>query len=258
MKTKQIELFQGKNELKLIQITDLHLFNSMHGELRGVNTFQNLTSILKSIPTRKEKIDIIIISGDISEDRSAGSYQLLKDELDKLEIFSLWLPGNHDDFRNMPSAIRDEHVYNSATIGEWKFIFLDTTIPGVDHGNLDKDELKRLNTFLKEHKKSPTVVCMHHPPIDVDSEFIDRLGLMNKEKFWEVIDSNPSPKAILFGHVHQVIDQRRNDILLSCPPATSMQWIPKSQEFAFTNFGKGYQLIDFSNNGKMTIKTIIV
>ncbi len=256
MKTRQIELFKRKSELNLIQITDLHLFNSKHGELRGINTFQNIKSILNHISKSKEQLDAILITGDISEDRSTESYQLLKDELDKLDIPSLWLAGNHDDFRNMPEAILNEHVFDSASLGNWKFIFLDTTVPGVDHGSLDKAELKRLETFLKENKKSPTAVCMHHPPIDVNSDFIDRLGLMNKENFWEVIDSKPSPNAILFGHVHQIINQHKNDILLSCPPATSMQWIPNSQEFAFTGFGKGYQRINLRNDGEISIKTI--
>lgn len=255
MKTKHQELNIDKDNFKIIHITDTHLFSNKDGILKGaVNSFEKLQEIIDHIQQNVTDFDAIIVTGDISEDRSAESYKLFEAELERLGKPSFWLPGNHDTFKNMPNDILEKYVFSTADIGAWKFIFLDTSIPDVDHGNLAKNEFDRLKSFLQENEENNTIVCMHHPPIDVGSEFIDVLGLANKDQFWKVIQQNPRPKAIFFGHVHQVINENKDGILLSSPPSACLQWVPKSREFACNPNGEGYQTIMLMQNGTIATK----
>ncbi len=248
-----------KDIIKIAHISDMHIFKSKQGILKGaVNTFEKFQKVVENIQQENSNIDAVIITGDLSEDGYSESYQLIKGELDKLKTPSFWLPGNHDNFENIPENISKEHVFNSVEIGNWKLIFLDTTIQGVDHGRLSDGELQRLDAFLKENRKSTTLICMHHPPIDVQSEFIDVLGLKNKSDFWTVISKHSNVKGILFGHVHQEIWMTLNNISLSCTPSTCMQWIPLSKEFAFDVNDQGYQLITLDNSGGITTKVVLI
>ena len=255
MKLKHKILNNERECIRIIHITDTHLFKNKSGILKGaVNSFEKLQRVVLKIKQSPEDFDVVIVTGDISEDRSPESYQHFKTELDQLGKPSFWLPGNHDTFDNMPNEIFEDHVYSSIDFGDWKFIFLDTTIRGGDHGNLSKNELDRLQSFLQKNKDYNTIICMHHPPIDVGSEFIDVLGLENKKEFWELIQNNPKPKAIFFGHVHQIINENKEGVLLSSPPSACLQWVPKSQDFACNPKGEGYQEITISSDGKIKIE----
>ncbi len=247
------------DNITIAHISDLHIFKNKDGILKGaVNTFEKFQLVVKNLQKKINDIDAIIVTGDLSEDGSEKSYQNINEELDKLKTPSFWLPGNHDNFDNIPSHISEKHVLKSIKLGDWEIIFLDTTIKGVDHGEMKANELNRLNSFLTENKNNHTLVCMHHPPIDVQSEFIDVLGLRNKKDFWQVISKHSNVKGILFGHVHQVVSMILNNILLTSPLSTCMQWVPLSKEFAFTTKQMGYQVLKLKKTGEILNRTILV
>ena len=248
---------ENNDTITLAHLSDIHLFRNKKEVLKeAVNTFEKFQVIIKNIRKKIDHIDAIVITGDLSEDGSEESYQNVEQELKKLEVPSYWLPGNHDNFNNIPRYISEKHVLKSVKIGSWNIIFLDTTIKGVDHGTINMKELNRLNSFLTENKNKSTLVCMHHPPIDVQSEFIDVLGLKNRKDFWQVVSRHSNVKGILFGHVHQVVRMTLNNIFLTSPPATCMQWVPLSKDFAFTTKHIGYQIIKLNETGEISQKVV--
>jgi len=243
--------FKSKR-INLIQITDTHIFEDKNGLLYGVNTFNRLKAVIQHIKKSTIKIDGIIITGDLSEDGSTESYINIKKEIDKLKIPSYWLPGNHDNFENIPKEITSEHVHEFIEFGDWHLIFLDTSVNGEDFGLLSDNELQRLEQLLIKNQDGQTLICMHHPPIDVQSEFIDSIGLKNKSDFWYVLSRYSNIKGILVGHIHQEYNQELYGIPVLSTLSTCIQWEPLSHKFRYSDANVGYRYIQNTNEGNIT------
>ncbi|MDN5201207.1 NAD-dependent epimerase/dehydratase family protein [Fulvivirgaceae bacterium BMA10] len=246
----------NSEEVNLIHITDTHIFGNKNGLLYGVNTFDKLKGIIQHLKKSIKKIDGLIITGDLSEDGSIDSYISLKEEIDKLSIPSFWLPGNHDNFENIPKEIASEHVHGSIKFSNWDLIFLDTTVKNEDFGLLSEKEFERLKQFLRNKQESKILICMHHPPTNVQSEFIDSIGLMNKEEFWELISKYSNIKGILIGHIHQAFNQEVGGIKILSPLSTCVQWKPLSKKFEYDVEDEGYQLIRLDSSGLISFNQL--
>lgn len=239
-------------EINLIHITDTHIFKDKNELLHGVKTFSKLKGVIQHIKEGTKDIDGIIITGDLSEDGSTESYQLINEVLEELSFPSFWLPGNHDNFENIPKELAQRSVFKSIEQGNWQLIFLDTVVEGEDHGILSEKELQRLDLFLNENHEKQILICMHHHPVDVQSEFIDSIGLKNKDDFWEILSSYSNIKGILSGHIHQEFNKKINGISIFSSPSTCVQWKPKAKKFTFTSHNEGYQKIQLNKSGIIT------
>ena len=102
MQTWAISPRDDGRPLRLLQLTDTHLFADPGGILYGVNTRNSLTAVIAAIKRAGERPDAILVTGDLSQDESTTSYQILRDMLAQLEAPVFVLPGNHDD----PAALR--------------------------------------------------------------------------------------------------------------------------------------------------------
>ena len=81
--------------MKIIQITDFHLYKDPKQRLYGlVNTNDTLLDVLAVV--KKEKPDLVIASGDLSDDGSKESYQRLQVYLSELNCDVYTIYGNHD------------------------------------------------------------------------------------------------------------------------------------------------------------------
>ncbi|MCG8475228.1 MAG: phosphodiesterase [Cytophagales bacterium] len=241
---------------KIIHLSDTHLYEN-EGELfYGKNPFRALKEVVEFIRKEDPEVDLVVVTGDLSEDRKYTSYVLVDSLLKKLGKACCWLPGNHDDFSVLPPAIRKKYVKNEWRLGAWKFIALDTTVKGEDFGTLAEAELQRLDVFLSENSEQPVAVCMHHPPVDVGSEFLDSIGLTNKEAFWDRLAAHNNVKAVLCGHIHQELRIVKNGVVVSSPPSTCVQWLPKSKDFKFDDRSGGYNLVTLRHDGSSTIQTV--
>ena len=61
--------------LKVIQITDTHLFQDEVCSLQGMNTFSSFSIALDKIKEDHSKIDLIIVTGDIAQDHNLHTYR---------------------------------------------------------------------------------------------------------------------------------------------------------------------------------------
>jgi len=241
----------------IVHLTDVHLCRNKNDLVYGRNPYYSFREILNLIHKKIPELSLIVITGDISEDVTLSSYEIADSLLNEFKNTCYWITGNHDDFSILPSKIKNKYIKNEWELGAWKFIALDTTIKGEDYGLLSNLELQKLNSFLSTNKEHPVIICMHHPPIDVDSVFIDSIGLINKKCFWNELANYSNVKAVLSGHVHQQITANVEGILVSCAPSTFVQWLPKSKEFVFDeDRGNGFNLITLMGNEGMTIETI--
>ena len=84
--------------VRLLQITDTHLFASAEGRLLAVPTAQSLAAVLERVQANEHPFDLILATGDLSQDHSPESYQRFASMMAPLARPIYWLPGIHHHF----------------------------------------------------------------------------------------------------------------------------------------------------------------
>jgi 3',5'-cyclic-AMP phosphodiesterase len=224
---------QQKPSCRILQLTDTHLFAEATSVLLGLPTHISLQRIVDRIAGLAPRPDLIVMTGDLSQDGSAGSYEQLSALLDPLGLPIYWLPGNHDCLDTMTRSITGPWFYPDKTFEHqgWQFILLNSQIPGQVSGRLSPSVLEDLAHQL-ERVTQPTTIAFHHPPVPLHVAWLDGSALQNPAEFFAVIDRFPQVKLVLFGHIHQEIRQERQGVTyLSCP-STCIQFAHDSDTFA--------------------------
>lgn len=237
--------------LRLLQITDCHLGTEPGEKLLGLDADQSLEDVL-DLMSAKEDPDIIVCSGDITNEGGLGAYERY---LALVESYfpntpHAWLPGNHDDVFAM-EQVKRLPIEGKHQLGHWNFIFLNSRIPMETSGELSTMELQRLQQELEADPLSPTVVFLHHQPVPVGSQWVDKYILRNADAFFSVLDQYSNVKAVCWGHVHQVFSIERNGVSLMAAPATSVQFKPNTDAFQVDNLMPGYRGFTLHPDGKL-------
>lgn len=243
--------------LKLVQITDSHLCNEPEGTLLGMNTRQSLDAVLDLVKLNHPRPDVVVASGDIAQDGSVGAYRYFEHKMAGFACPVFWFAGNHDNRDNMLSVIGDgpaaERTFLSAG---WHLVFLDSSVPGKVYGQLAESELQRLEEALLAHPSEHTLVCLHHHPLDVGSRWLDAIGLRNRDALFAILDRYPQVRGVVWGHVHQELDQYRGNIRLLASPSTCVQFEPRSEQFRVGRQSPGYRWLNLNGDG--TIESGVV
>ena len=234
---------------KLLILSDSHLFGSRDQELFGVTTYDSLQEVCNHIRGLRQSYDLVVASGDLSEDGHARAYEDFYALTKGLGLSSVWMTGNHDQFDNVPSKLANSLIHPEWHMDPWSLIFLDTSLAGMDEGVLAEKELDRLEAFLQTYGQRPVLIFLHHQPVNIGSEFIDVLGLQNKQVFWELISPYTNIKGVFFGHVHQQFDGKHNGIPLYSTPSTSIQFKPHSSNLDFDVPSHGYRTMSLNADG---------
>jgi len=236
--------------LKVLQITDPHLFSAPEGTLKGVNTRLSLLNLLDETMQYRQ-LDLIIATGDLVHDASREGYLVFANMLEKFGIPVCCLPGNHDNSETLKSSLADGLVryQDSFKLDDWNFIFLDSTIENSASGELATDQLDMLEHSLAEHPNSHNMICLHHNPVPVNSDWLDGMMIKNATDFFDIIDRNKQVKAVVWGHVHQEFDQTRNDVRLLATPSTCIQFGPMDRTFSLDMKPAGCRWMALQPNG---------
>ena len=213
--------------MKIIQLTDTHLFANDTSELFGVKTNLKFRNIIEKILVKDiVDTDIFILTGDISQDESEQSYQIIAESLSKLNIPVYWIPGNHDDVTQMESVFnkyKDFVRTRQLSFPDWNLIFINTKLNNADEGYLTKYELKILQKELQLASHKKIAIIMHHHPAPVGTPLIDHYILKNNAAFWEIV-TGTKVELIICGHVHGDYAFKYNNIMIESAPATCFQW----------------------------------
>lgn len=119
-------VFSTKEKLKILQITDTHLF-STNSHLFGVNPNKNFNEVMKTVFNQELKdTDFILLTGDLSQDETMNSYQYLVESFRHCEKPVFWIPGNHDNEKFMTEVFRQLALFKRGVFLElkhWFFLF---------------------------------------------------------------------------------------------------------------------------------------
>ncbi|GGX74957.1 3',5'-cyclic adenosine monophosphate phosphodiesterase CpdA [Saccharospirillum salsuginis] len=218
----------------------------------GMNTQYSLDLILERIEAERDRIDLILATGDIAQDGSVEAYQRFIHDVDRFKAPIRWTAGNHDDRANMKAALSngrtsiDRPVYTS---DDWVVILLDSTVPGKVYGNLGPDQLALLDRLLTQHADKHALVTFHHHPLDMGSTWMDKIGIKNKDALHRVLKRHTNVRVVLWGHVHQNSDQMIDGVRYISTPSTCVQFEPGTHDFSIDHQGPGYRWLDLNADG---------
>lgn len=237
--------------LRVLQMTDPHLMAKADGDLLGVNTRDSLQAVIEQVLEQHGRPDLILATGDIAQDGSAEAYQVFGESLKVFDCPSAWIGGNHDHAETLARVAGDFKANQRHLVRDgWQFVLLDSSVPGKVFGALADAELAFLADALAANPELPAVVCLHHHPVDIGSDWMAQIGLTNRDAFWQVIDRFPQVKLVLWGHIHQEYEQTRRHVQLLASPSTCIQFTSGSSDFAVEERPPGYRWFEFHDSGE--------
>lgn len=238
--------------LRLVQITDTHLYAGAEQQLLGINTRASFLSVVELVRQQRQQIDALLLSGDLSQDDSLGAYQFLHETLAPFAVPQCWYKGNHDDKIPMWQVAKPHDYLNTLIrTPHWQVVILDSQVEGAVLGYLPEEQLDYLRLCLEEAPQLHTLVSFHHHPIPMDSLWMDRIGLKNANEFQQLIAQYENVRGVLWGHVHQDSDRTVDGVRYLSTPSTCVQFKPKSEDFAVDTAAPGYRWLDLHADGRI-------
>lgn len=237
--------------VKILQLTDTHLYADPSRTLLGVNTLQSFRKVVELARDNETKPDIILATGDLVHDGSVAGYKRMVSELASFDTPVFCLPGNHDELTTMHDQLPRGRLSmpGHVEVGPWLIVLLDSTIPGKDGGQLAADELQRLDQLLATSDQPNVLVTLHHQPIPVGSTWLDTMTVTNGTEFMALVDRHERIKGVLWGHVHQTYEGVRNGKTLLATPSTCVQFTPGKAEFEVDGAPPGYRYLELQSDG---------
>jgi Icc protein len=235
-----------------VQISDTHVLADDDEVLLGVNTTASLNAVLDQIKADPVRADLLLVTGDLSQDETAASYVKIADALTRLVVPAYCIPGNHDD-RALMAQVYPRGVMRldkQILVPGWQVILLSSQKPQAVEGYLDAAELAHLEKCLATHPERRAVVVLHHHPIPIGSPWADEIALENAPAFWEVIQRYPQVKVVLFGHVHQQVEGEIHGVRYLSAPSTCFQFKPRQEKFCLEPLTQGYRWLDLFQEGR--------
>lgn len=243
--------------IKLLQITDTHLLGNRDGLMRGVNTYATLRAAQAHAQQRFANPDGVLLTGDLVQDDADG-YALIHEAFADSPVPVYCIPGNHDLPRAMQATLNtkpfvlDDH----AVLNDWLVVLLNSWQANSAGGQIGNEQLERLEQLLAQHAHRHTLICLHHHPIAMHSQWLDQVGLKDAEQLQTCLAKHSQVRGVLWGHVHQELDTTRNGIRYMATPATCSQFLPGSDDFALDNRPPGYRTLELHSDGNITTEVV--
>ncbi|WP_117235731.1 3',5'-cyclic-AMP phosphodiesterase [Vibrio maerlii] len=250
-------LSNAQGSIRLLQITDTHLFARTDGALLSVKTQHSFEAVVAEILAQQLEFDAILATGDISQDHTSISYQKFAKGIQPLDKQCFWLPGNHDFKMNMDAVFPSEQISAQphVLLGEhWQMILLDSQVEGVPHGRLSEEQLELLDNTLAQNPDKHSLVVLHHHSVLVGSKWLDQHTLHDAHEFWDVVNKHDNVKAVVCGHVHQDLNTMHQGVQVIATPSTCVQFKPNSDDFALDEQSPGWRELELYADGRLETK----
>ncbi len=253
--TPESNTYQASAGARVIQFTDCHLGPVESETLLGLNTDQSLEDVLQLIQRKEPHIDQLVCTGDVaSEGNTEGYLRFHKLVRRYFKQPLAWLPGNHDSAEIMSVSAKSLGIEpRLVTAGNWLIVMLDSSVPGQVYGHLEASELDYLSYVLRHnHDNKPVMLCLHHQPVNVGSEWIDQYIVKNAAALFDLVGQFSQVKIISWGHVHQEFVGKRNNIDLFATPSTCVQFKAQCKKFTVDTLMPGYRWFQLNPDGSFS------
>jgi Icc protein len=235
---------------RIIQLSDSHVSADPDADYRGVTARRALVRVLDTV--QRWGPDLILFTGDLSEDFSEASYAFIRRSLDDCGVPVVTTPGNHD-----LANLQKKHFADTATdrpllveAGGWRLVVLNSSVEGEIPGRLCEPMVAGLQRALGGDRQ-PKLVVLHHQPLPVGSAWIDRHPLREAETFWSVLEGGKEVRGVLWGHIHHAYREDRHGLLLLGAPSTVANSHPFEDEFRSDPAGPGCRWLKLEPDGAL-------
>ncbi|MEO6944510.1 MAG: metallophosphoesterase [Lacisediminihabitans sp.] len=213
--------------LKILHLSDTHLSGDGSRHYGVVDTEEAFARSLDQFSGAME-LDLLVISGDLSDDGSPRSYQKLRAMAEPWAAARnarvIYAMGNHDLRTNFRQVLGNGHGVRTgqgidatdigsahpvdavSTIGPWRIITIDSSVPGAGYGELDSGQVRWLREVLSTTADAGTVLVIHHPPVPASTALLQALELYNPEDLLDAVHGSDI-RVILSGHYHHPLRQ---------------------------------------------------
>lgn len=251
----------SKDCLRIAQISDLHLL--VGGEkFHGIDSTAYLCSVLKALT--KQQWDLIVVTGDITQDHTEASYQLLsqlcKEYLPNTPIARI--PGNHDEIDSIAQWLSEPPFIscNHVILGDWHLLLLNSKGPEPS-GLISTEHFDAIERVLSSINTGHCVgLFVHHHPLPMNA-YIDKHILVNGLELLQQVAKHEQVRFLAHGHVHQqqalsYARQNNEDIAVLATPSTSMQFVAGSMERGNDDLGPAYRVFELDRQGRFTTDVV--
>lgn len=242
--------------LKVLQVTDCHLFASPEGQLRDMRTLDTLGAVLAQAAGEAEP-DAILATGDIAQEAHPTTYAtFLAAVRAHFDAPLLCVPGNHDSEPMLSSSLPVEPITLASDARRgWHLVGIDTHIEGETGGRTGSAVRARLAEEING-ANAHVLVAGHHAPVRIGTDWLDQHRIEDGDELLACLgteESNRSQvRAYVFGHVHQAVDTERGSLRLLASPSTCFQFTPKSAGFGVDDKPPGYRWLTLHEDGSVT------
>lgn len=193
----------------LAQLTDPHIGADWDGPVAADAA---LAAAVDALRTSPDPPDAVVVTGDLAHRGKRKQYAAVREQLERLGVPSVVLPGNHDDRTKMREAFElpgdgADPIHTVTDLGPLRLLALDTTVPGRGGGALPETELEWLEQALGDQPERPTIVAMHHPPVltGVPPWDATAIGQVERRVLDRVLSRHPQVLAVIAGHLHRTL-----------------------------------------------------
>ncbi len=191
---------------KFVVISDLHLVPE--GKLsQTIDTADRFRQAVAHVNRHHGDAEFCVLAGDLADRGEVGAYERLKAALPALDMPCHLTLGNHDDhleFAKVFGKVTNDttgchdHIIDH---GGQRIIIMDSVRPGGHSGELDGGQIAWLDEALREARKRPVIVILHHN-ITRLMVSTDGIRLKDKGEFLETLAGHPDLRHVISGHVH--------------------------------------------------------
>lgn len=237
---------------KIVQLTDSHLFGDEQRCLQGMNTRESFAAVVDLVRAEQTHIDLVLGTGDIAQDSSEPAYRVFQQAALSLCKEMAWIPGNHDEadiMANLPFG--QPHNRKVIDRGGWRIVMLDSSVSKKVHGFLEPSELTFLQEALSSAGDRHVLIALHHHPVPSGSVWLDNHKLKNTDEFHQLVSAFPRVRGILWGHIHQLLDEIRDGVRYMATPSTCIQFAPNQVDFKLDDVPPGYRWLELHPDGRI-------
>lgn len=216
----------------IAQITDTHVTHPGHRLAGRVDSSERLVQAVRTILKLDVTPDCVLATGDLTDRGEAREYAEFRRVLAPLTMPVYVIPGNHDRREALRAAFSDcpwmpkspgTPLCYHVRLRALDLIALDTLVEGQDHGRLGPEQVDWLRAHLDDTAGRPTIVMLHHPPMESGIAAMDAMKLEDSEPFGELIARHRRIERVLCGHLHRSMHALWRGCVVSVPPATVEQ-----------------------------------
>ena len=193
------------------QITDLHI-GADRDNPHELNV-RRLNLVINQLNTTRPQPSLLLVTGDLVErSDDLDAYHHMASLVGRWEGPVIWAIGNHDGRERFRSALPHVPTDDNGFIqyetdhGGVRWIVLDTLEAGRYGGMICEKRAAWLKQRLDERGDAPTVIILHHPPVDTG---IDWLSARSCEPWVKRLEAVVRPAkqvvGMVAGHVHRPI-----------------------------------------------------